>query len=216
MLKRSKELLRRTFVRDVVEAYRARKRLRSWERAGRPAPAPDLYKRAVVRAYGAAFRTRVLIESGTYLGGMVEATRREFAAVHSIELDDALFAQASRRFANARNVTIHHGDSGNVIGEILKDLREPALFWLDGHYSEGFTAKGELSTPIVAELQQVLRHSIAEHVILVDDARCFNGTDDYPTIDDVRQLVASLRPDRVVSVRNDILRIHAPTPIEFP
>lgn len=211
-----KAILGRTFLRDVAERWLAWKRLRAWDRSGRPAPAPEPYKHLVVRAYGKAFGLRVFIESGTYLGRMVAHARRYFRVIHSIELDEALFAQASRRFASDRRVTIWQGDSGRKIGDILRDLHEPALFWLDGHYSEGITARGELSTPIVAELQAILQHSVKDHVILVDDARCFDGTEDYPTITQIESLVRASRPDLGVVVHDDVIRIHRPTAAGLP
>jgi hypothetical protein len=216
LLDGAKGLLRRTPLRDVVAEVRRRRSLVAWERAGRPLPPPAAYKRAVVRGYGRAFGLRVLIESGTYRGEMVEAVRKHFAAIHSIELDTALWEAARRRFAGRRNVTVWHGDSGEVIGQILGRVREPALFWLDGHYSEGITAKGDLATPIVAELRHIIGHEVRDHVILVDDARCFDGTQDYPTMAQVTDLVTRARRDLAVTVRDDVIRIHRRSSVPLP
>ena len=87
-------------------------------------------------------------------------------------------------------------------------MNEPCLFWLDGHYSEGITAKGQLNTPILAELNHILNHSIKDHVILIDDARCFNGLDDYPTIDELKKIIVDKKPALQFSVADDIIRIH--------
>jgi hypothetical protein len=82
------------------------------------------------------------------------------------------------------------------------------LFWLDGHYSGGITAKGPLDTPIVKELDSILNHSVTGHVILIDDARCFVGENDYPTIDELREILHTERPRWVFEVKDDIIRIH--------
>ena len=85
----------------------------------------------------------------------------------------------------------------------------PAVFWLDGHFSAGPTARADLDTPIVEELEAVLTHDRDDHVVLIDDARLF-GTGDYPTIDQVRAQVARHRPHWQVDVHTDIIRAHRP------
>ena len=81
----------------------------------------------------------------------------------------------------------------------------------DGHYSAGITAKGDLETPIMQELEAILSHSIKNHVILIDDAREFTGMNDYPTVSQLKEFVAKSRPDYQVDLENDILRIHQPS-----
>jgi hypothetical protein len=85
---------------------------------------------------------------------------------------------------------------------------------LDGHYSAGITARGDLDTPIMAELSAICDHPIDGHVILIDDARCFTGEDDYPTVDEVRDFVASRKPDHGFELALDIMRITPPPPNE--
>ncbi|MDX6611503.1 MAG: hypothetical protein QOD75_689, partial [Blastocatellia bacterium] len=59
------------------------------------------------------------------------------------------------------------------------------------------------------ELDHILNHPVAGHVILIDDARCFTGYNDYPTVDELRETVAAKKPDWEMSVELDIIRIHA-------
>ena len=47
---------------------------------------------------------------------------------------------------------IVQGDSGKVLSEILLEINEPAIFWLDGHYTAGITARGVKECPIFEEL----------------------------------------------------------------
>jgi hypothetical protein len=172
-------------------------------------PPPAVFKQATVRAYQEAFGLRTLVETGTYLGDMVDAQRKRFRQVLSIELAPDLYQAARARFASARNVTLLEGDSGDLMPSVVAQLKEPALFWLDGHYSAGITARGSLDTPVQRELETILGSTV-EHVVLVDDARCF-GTGDYPSLDAVRTLVAQLRPGWTCVVEDDVIRIHRPT-----
>lgn len=194
--------------RRAIEPLRQRRDVLAWRRAGSPAPPPPVFKQRVVRAYGRRYHLKTLIETGTYYGDMVEAQRHRFGRIISIELSRDLYRLAVKRFADARNVTILEGDSGGLLPHVLAERQEPCLFWLDGHYSEGVTARGDLETPILRELDAILSHAWPD-VVLVDDARCF-GQGDYPSIEGIREMVADRRPEWSVSVADDVIRIHGP------
>lgn len=154
------------------------------------------------------FKTEVLIETGTYLGGMISAMRPRFKKIISIELSPVLSARAKLRFQRHTHIEILEGNSGTLLQIALKNISQACLFWLDGHYSSGFTAKADIETPIVEELLTVFNHPVKNHVMLIDDARLFNGTQDYPTIEEIHELVQKHRPDYDCYVLNDVIRIH--------
>ena len=181
--------------------------LAEWERSGRPIPPPSIVKQHIVKLYAHEYGTRTLIETGTYWGDMVDACSREFARIISIELDPDLHERARARFASSRHIEIHRGDSANLLPELIEDLSEASLFWLDGHYSEGATARGASMTPIMDELHSICEMPGDGHVILIDDARLFVGEDDYPTVDEVREFVLSRRPHYEFELESDIMRI---------
>ena len=181
-----------------------------WERQGRLLPPPHLVKQKIVMQYGRNHRVGILIETGTFLGDMIHACRNQFNQIVSIELDHQLYQDVCRRFAGDRYIKIHHGDSGKLLPMVIEGISEPCLFWLDGHYSAGITAKSDLNTPIMDELRAICNHPIDGHVVLIDDARLFTGKDDYPTLDEVRDLLSSKKPDYKFEVALDIIRITPP------
>lgn len=182
--------------------------MKSWRRAGKPVPPPHVVKRRIVSSYASTFGATTFIETGTYFGDMDYAVKDIFQAIFSIELSEDLRRRAARRFRAYPHIQILQGDSGEVLPNILSNLSGNCLFWLDGHYSGGITEKGGSETPVVKEVETILGHSNKNPVILIDDARCFNGTHDYPTLDELRELVALKRPDYEFSVLNDVIRIH--------
>lgn len=188
---------------------RDRADLRRWARAGRPAPPPPIVKQRLVREYGRRHGIRLLVETGTYRGDMVAAQRRNFDRIWSMELQPSLAAKARGRFAGAGNVTILEGDSAVLLPQILELVDQPCLFWLDAHYSAGVTARGDVDTPIAAELDAVLRHPVVGHVVLVDDMRDFTGENDYPTAAALIAAITERRPDWAVEVVDDVLRASA-------
>ena len=204
MLNSIKQVIKRTLPDDVLKLRRDLEARRAWEKQGRPSPPPHIIKEELIRDYARTFNTAVLIETGTYLGDMVHAMKKSFTRIISFELDQTLAAQAQHRFANDNHIQIVQGDSGRLLAEHLKNINEPCLFWLDGHYSGGITAKGTLETPIKNELTAILSHLVDGHVILIDDARCFTGENDYPTLDELKSLVG----ERKFSVEHDVIRIH--------
>jgi hypothetical protein len=177
-----------------------------WKKSPTEGPAPHVVKQETIAEYQKEFGYEVLIETGTYLGDMVEAQKLRFNKIISIELGEDLFKDAQKRFKNDRNITIVQGDSGKVLPQVLQLISESAVFWLDGHYSAGITAKGLKECPIYEELDAILSNSKYKHVLLIDDARCFNGTGDYPTIESLTEFVQKYNPNYKLEIKYDIIR----------
>ena len=170
-------------------------------------PPPHFVKQDTVIEFAHGFNILVFIETGTYRGQMINAVKGTFSEIYSIELGTELFKQVQKEFAQAKHITILHGDSGEILGQILDRIRQPCLFWLDAHFSEGVTVGGAVDTPIRLELAQILKHPMARrHVILIDDARLFTGEFDYPTIQELRALVDSIGFSNF-DIKNDTIRI---------
>jgi hypothetical protein len=172
---------------------------------GKPEPPPHAVKRALLRRYSRRNHIHTLIETGTFYGDMVCALKNEIPQILTIELDERLHLLAQRRFRRAKNIRILQGDSATLLPALLADVTVPCLFWLDAHYSGPHTARAEQETPIVKELTAILSHHVGTHVVLIDDARCFNGTQDYPPIQELETLVQRF-PYRF-SVSCDVIRL---------
>jgi len=161
----------------------------------------------VIREYGSCYGLKTLIETGTYLGDMLAANADNFDRLISIELSPDLFNKAKERFSGIDKIELKCGNSAELLPEILREIREPCLFWLDAHYSGGNTGRGDLDTPIMKELHSILTHPVKEHVILIDDARCFGVTKDYPSISEIERFLTHSRFFRPLFVKDDIIRI---------
>jgi len=189
---------------DAVQRWRVRR----WIAAGKPIPLPAPFKQSIVRQYATKYNLKILIETGTFYGDMVAACKSDFSRIFSIELQESLYLRARKRFSRDPHITILQGDSATELPRALAQLKEPALFWLDAHYSGGVTARSMSETPIVKELDMIFASSLKPLVVLIDDARCFDGTHDYPTL----EYVASRAHAQAYSceVLDDVIRI-APT-----
>lgn len=201
-------LIRITNHSDALMHLKNTIRTRSWQKAGKPVPPPHAVKQRIISQYASVFGVGTFVETGTYRGDMLYAMKDTFQTIISIELSTILCSQARDRFRDYPHIDIQQGDSGEVLPKILNNISGKCLFWLDGHYSRGVTAKGATETPVAKEVATILEHKVRDHVILIDDARCFDGTHDYPALNDLREFVALCRPDYAFSVANDVIRLH--------
>ena len=147
----------------------------------------------IARVFGAD----VFIETGTFLGDTTAGAAQVFREVHTVELSQSLYLRAKQRFAQEPRVHLYCGDSASVLPSIVRGLRGRAVLWLDGHYSEGVTAKGDCNTPIFQELAAIAGNSAESHILLIDDISLFDAASaaraadsslhGYPTFDALRQ-----------------------------
>ena len=81
------------------------------------------------------------------------------------------------RFKHNPNVNLYHGDSSIILYDVIKNINKRMLFWLDGHYSGHGTSQSNVTQlyefPLIYEIQQIDKHHIKDHIILIDDLRCF-------------------------------------------
>jgi hypothetical protein len=208
----TKEYLKSTKLYGLLLEKRRARIYRQWSADGCALPAPPQVKQTIVASYQEQFDLRVLVETGTFMGDMIMAQRYRFDRIYSIELSRALYEQASFRFRRFPHITIVHGDSGSVLPSMTSTLPAGTLFWLDGHWSGGDTSRGEKLTPILKELEAILRRPAGSDVILIDDARCFDGADDYPAISTIQDKILSCWPGTRFTVEHDVMRA---IPAEF-
>lgn len=176
------------------------------DRVGRPAT--WLYKIFTIRKYARRFHIDIFIETGTNVGETLAGVRAAFRELHSVELGDALYQKARDRFVRYSSVHIHHGESAAFLRELAPKLSRPAIYWLDAHYSENNTARGEKDSPIVDELAICLGNWRTGSVILIDDARYFDGRHaSYPTVVEIEAMVKRYREGLRCVVKRDLIRI---------
>jgi hypothetical protein len=209
-----KKLLEKILPQSLVDRYKDYKNKyaaagirKKWELNGKPVPPPHTIKQQAIQYYQKRSGYNILVETGTYKGDMILAQKDFFKKIYSIELSQALFEKAKKRFRNYSYVILLRGNSGDVIANVLNELKEPAIFWLDGHYSGGITAKIEKYSPVNEELQMLINNNRLQHIILIDDARGFTGEHGYPTLEEVKEMTAKSLPGYRFLVDEDIIRL---------
>ncbi len=173
-------------------------------------------KRQVILQYKEKYKSDILVETGTFLGATAAALKEYFKNIYTIELQEDLAKKCIERFKDESSIEVFQGDSSVLLKEILPKLNSNTLFWLDAHYSTEFfvgtdfikTAKGEKETPIIEELEIILSGGLKNNIILIDDARCFNGENDYPKLNGLKEYLNKKGVlNKQIGVKKDIIRI---------
>ena len=111
----------------------------------------------------------VFVETGTFLGnGISYALECSFEKIISIDINENYVLGARRIFAEYPNVTVIQGDSNTCLWDAIKDIDKRITFWLDGHVFVGNEDEA-FSCPIASELEQINKHPIKDHDLIIDD-----------------------------------------------
>ncbi len=167
------------------------------------------------------FNCNVFVESGTFAGDTSLTASKIFTAVHTIELSYELYQKAVLRLGNIENIYVYQGDSQRVLPQILGSIKGKIIFWLDGHYSAGVTAKSKKDTSIVEELKAIKNSGIRDSLILVDDVRYFLhpnmpkdlSTKDYPSLGEICDLIHEIDEHYCFTVIGDVLMAYRETDV---
>jgi hypothetical protein len=128
----------------------------------------------ILREYARTWALRYFVETGTAEAFTTRRLVADFEMIHTIEVDVELHRRAVELFANYGHVLCWRGDSAEKLSMILEMLPGPALFWIDGHWTNHGHNPAGPDTPIRDELPLVMAHTLThQHVVLVDDARLF-------------------------------------------
>ena len=145
------------------------------------------------------WKSNVFIETGTYLGETISNVVNNFDRVYSIELSSNYAQKAIEKFKNNAKVKIIQGDRSVVIGDLADKVNDSVFFWLDGHWSSGDTARGDLDCPLLEEVKQINNKYKNKCILAIDDVRLFGTyvTEDWSNI--TRDSVLNIVKDRLVS-----------------
>lgn len=148
------------------------------------------------------------VETGTAKGdGIADALMCGFTDVRSVEIHKPFFECCDARYKDDRRVHLYLGDSVKWLEDMIRHVRTPITFWLDGHFSVGTGAQFDDDSgmtkccPVLEELKIIANHPIRTHTILIDDRRLLrassNGGRDGifgVTEQEVREMLLRINP----------------------
>lgn len=119
----------------------------------------------------------MFFETGTFKGeGVQLALEVGYPEIYSIEVLENYHTAAKEKFGHLKEVHLFLGSSSERLFEIASDINpeKKIVFWLDGH-CPGTDVPQDVACPLLAELEQISRLQRKDHILLIDDVRCFGN-----------------------------------------
>ena len=114
----------------------------------------------------------IFVETGTYLGETIFEMEKYFKELHTIEIKKELYNKTKSKY-NGDKIHFYLGDSSTMLKNVVSNLKEKTIFFLDGHWSKGITGRGEKDCPLLEELSIINQYFDKEAIIIIDDYRDF-------------------------------------------
>ena len=114
----------------------------------------------------------LFIETGTNNGDTIFSVEPYFNFLYTIELSQKYFINTRSRY-KGNKINFILGDSSIVFENFLPNINQDAVFFLDGHWSSGDTAKGNKDCPLIEEIQDINSLYKNKAIIIIDDFRLF-------------------------------------------
>jgi hypothetical protein len=117
------------------------------------------------------------IETVTYLGETIFHMEQYFSNLYTIEIKKQFYETVKNNY-KGNKINFYLGDSGDVLTEILPNINDKSIIFLDGHWSAGNTGKGKkdfplYEDPLYEELNIIISNHKDEAIVIVDDVRLF-------------------------------------------
>jgi len=151
------------------------------------------------------YKNNVFVETGTYCGDTVEMVKGHYENVISMELSPSYYDVATKRFEKDEWVNIYYANSRTDLYGIIESISGKITFWLDSHWSDvpNVGLDGVSICPILYELEQIKRHPIHTHTIIIDDMRLMNGHDFPVTKLEILMKLREINPKYRLRYYND-------------
>ncbi|NBV99652.1 MAG: hypothetical protein EBR67_09150 [Proteobacteria bacterium] len=126
-------------------------------------------------------KNKTFIESGTFLGnGIYRAFSVGYEKVYTCDINKEFVENAKKNFFG-KDLIVVNEPSEVAFVEFLSSIDAPSLIWLDGHMMPDengeirpYTVKENLEyCPLVKEIDIIKKTKIKEHIIVIDDFKCF-------------------------------------------
>jgi hypothetical protein len=133
----------------------------------------------LIKALVSSFGIKNFVETGTYLGQTAIEAQQYFSKVFTIEYSKEVYEKTKINLEKYDNIQSIWGDSRVELNQLIPQLNEPSLFWLDAHWSGGNTYGKNDECPLIEELK-IIQTLTIDTFVFVDDIRLFTSPPPLP------------------------------------
>lgn len=112
------------------------------------------------------------VETGTLNGETIFALEPYFDNLYTIEFSEKYYNNTKNRY-NGNKIKFILGDSSIVFEELLENITDKCIFFLDGHWSGGDTGHSNKDCPLEEEITHINNLYNNNCIIIIDDFRLF-------------------------------------------
>ena len=152
---------------------------------------------------------KTIIETGTCDGRTVEFVLKHGAkAVRSGEGSKVRYDNCVSKFTDDDRVQLWNGFSSDLLWEMIEDINEPVVFFLDAHPSgpgsyghdeiQGGNPRFGQGNVLNQEIEIISRHHIKTHTVIVDDQH--NHEDGLKVIEIFKKRFLEINPNYHFSI----------------
>lgn len=137
---------------------------------------------------------KIFIETGTADGdGVATALSAGFDEIYSIELNPVLFEKCKERFKDNKNVYLICGSSEEELPQILENINNPFVLWLDAHWSGGDYIGEMMDVYLPKELSSIKKYSekFNDSAIMIDDMNHYMRDKNFCT--EIEKLINNIK-----------------------
>jgi hypothetical protein len=114
----------------------------------------------------------LFIETGTMNGDTIFEVEPYFDKLYTIEFSEYYYNNTKNKY-NGNKINFLLGDSSIVFNDLLPNINDKCIFFLDGHWSSGDTGHSEKDCPLNEEITHINNLFKHEAIIIIDDFRLF-------------------------------------------
>ena len=128
-----------------------------------------------------------------------KAIRAQFPVIHALETNPRYLAESRAIYLKHSEVHIWNKNSATQLWDVIFRINKTITFWLDGRTPVIVPKSGQNSF-LMQELEQIRRHPIKTHTILIDD-RHVMGTAHFDGITEqqIIQKLYEINPNYTIS-----------------
>jgi hypothetical protein len=112
------------------------------------------------------------IETGTLNGDTIFSLEPYFNKLYTVEFSEKYYNSTKNKYTDSK-INFILGDSSIVFENLLPNITERCIFFLDGHWSGGDTGRSNKDCPLDEEITHINNLFTNDAIIIIDDFRLF-------------------------------------------